>query len=123
MSYSSSRFFFKASSPCLRCASLLINLLSVSLSPVNRSDNNLVTGVCTILIALSLWPGTPTLTVGDVTNNTRLVTNDELDLATVGTYAIQPTYQYTTGTDAVINAYFNVAGATQGSAKILVSYM
>ena len=65
----------------------------------------------------------PTLTVGDASDNDRLVTNDEVDLATVGTYAIQPTYQYTTGSDAVINAYFNVASATQGSAKILVSYM
>ena len=65
----------------------------------------------------------PTLTVGDTSDNDRLVTNDEVDLGTVGTYAIQPTYQYVTGSDAVINAYFNVASATQGSAKILVSYM
>jgi hypothetical protein len=65
----------------------------------------------------------PTLTVGDASDNDRLVTNDELDLGTVGTYAIQPTYQYTTGSDATINAYFSVASATTGSAKILVSYM
>ena len=53
----------------------------------------------------------------------RLVTNDELDLGSVGTYTIQPAYQYSTGSDATINAYFNVASATTGSAKILVSYM
>ena len=41
-----------------------------------------------------------------------LVTNDEIDLGTVGTYAIQPAYQYTTGSDATINAYFNVASAS-----------
>lgn len=65
----------------------------------------------------------PTLTIGDSADNDRLVTDDEIDLGTVGTYAIQPAYQYTTGSDATISAYFNVASATQGSAKILVSYM
>ena len=64
-----------------------------------------------------------TLTIGDASDNDRLVTNDEIDLGTVGTYTIQPAYQYSTGSDATINAYFNVASATQGSAKILVSYM
>ena len=66
---------------------------------------------------------TPTLTIGDASDNDRLVTDDEIDLGTVGTYTIQPAYQYTTGSDATINAYFNVASATTGSAKILVSYM
>ena len=66
---------------------------------------------------------TPTLTIGDSGDNDRLVTNDEIDLGSVGTYAIQPAYQYSTGSDVTINAYFNVASATQGSAKILVSYM
>ena len=65
----------------------------------------------------------PTLTIGDDTVNNRLVTNDEIDLGTTGTYTIQPAYQYSTGADAVIKAYFNVASATSGSAKILVSYM
>ena len=65
----------------------------------------------------------PTLTIGDASDNDRLVTNDEIDLGSVGTYAIQPAYQYSTGSDVTINAYFNVASATQGSAKILVSYM
>ena len=65
----------------------------------------------------------PTLTIGDASDNDRLVTNDEIDLGSVGTYTIQPAYQYSTGSDATINAYFNVASATQGSAKILVSYM
>ena len=64
-----------------------------------------------------------TLTIGDASDNDRLVTNDEIDLGTVGTYTIQPAYQYSTGSDATINAYFNVASATTGSAKILVSYM
>jgi hypothetical protein len=64
-----------------------------------------------------------TLTIGDASDNDRLVTNDEIDLSTVGTYTIQPAYQYTTGSDATVNAYFNVASASTGSAKILVSYM
>ena len=64
-----------------------------------------------------------TLSIGDSSDNDRLVTNNEIDLGSVGTYTIQPAYQYTTGSDATINAYFNTASATTGSAKILVSYM
>ena len=64
-----------------------------------------------------------TLTVGDSGDTDRLVTNDEIDLTSIGTYAIQPAYQYTTGSDATINAYLNIGSATTGSAKILVSYM
>tara|TARA_X000000950_G_scaffold77222_1_gene96843 strand:- start:716 stop:2695 length:1980 start_codon:yes stop_codon:yes gene_type:complete len=64
-----------------------------------------------------------TLTVGDSGDADRLVTNNDIDLTSTGTYAIQPAYQYTTGSDATINAYLNIASATTGTAKVLVSYM
>ena len=64
-----------------------------------------------------------TLTVGDASDNDRLVSDDLIDLTSTGTYAIQPAYQYTTGSDATINAYLNIGSSTTGSAKVLVSYM
>ena len=49
-----------------------------------------------------------TLTIGDSGDADRLVSDSELDLTSTGTYAIQPAYQYTTGSDATINAYLNI---------------
>ena len=64
-----------------------------------------------------------TLTVGDSGDNDRLVTNDEIDISSTGTYAVQPAYQYTSGSDTDIVAYLNIGSSTQGEVKILVSYM
>ena len=64
-----------------------------------------------------------TLTVGDLGDNDRLVTNDEIDISSTGTYAVQPAYQYTSGSDTDIVAYLNIGSSTQGEVKILVSYM
>ena len=64
-----------------------------------------------------------TLTVGDSGDQDRLVTDNDIDLTSTGTYAVQPAYQYTTGADVTINAYLNIGSATTGTAKILVSYM
>ena len=64
-----------------------------------------------------------TLTVGDSGDPDRLVTDNDIDLTSTGTYAVQPAYQYTTGADVTINAYLNIGSATTGTAKVLVSYM
>jgi len=64
-----------------------------------------------------------TLTVGDSGDPDRLVTDNDIDLTSTGTYAVQPAYQYTTGADVTINAYLNIGSATIGTAKVLVSYM
>ena len=64
-----------------------------------------------------------TLTVGDSGDQDRLVTDNDIDLTSTGTYAVQPAYQYTTGADVTINAYLNIGSATTGTAKVLVSYM
>ena len=64
-----------------------------------------------------------TLTVGDSGDNDRLVNNDEIDISSTGTYAVQPAYQYTSGSDTDIIAYLNIGSSTQGEVKILVSYM
>ena len=64
-----------------------------------------------------------TLTVGDSGDNDRLASDVMIDLTSTGTYAMQPAYQYTGGSDTDIVAYLNIGGSSTGSAKVLVSYM
>ena len=64
-----------------------------------------------------------TLKVGDSGDNDRLASDVMIDLTSTGTYAMQPAYQYTGGSDTDIVAYLNIGSSTQGSAKVLVSYM
>ena len=86
------------------------------------SDGSRITLV-SIEVTQAFDDSNATLTVGDTGDADRLVSDDMLDLTSTGTYAIQPAYQYTTGSDATINAYLNIGSSTQGSAKVLVSYM
>ena len=86
------------------------------------SDGSRITLV-SIEVTQAFDDANATLTIGDSGDADRLVSDAELDLTSTGTYAIQPAYQYTTGSDATINAYLNIGSSTQGSAKVLVSYM
>ena len=86
------------------------------------SDGSRITLV-SIEVTQAFDDSNATLTIGDTGDNDRLVSDDMIDLTATGTYAIQPAYQYTTGSDATINAYLNIGSSTQGSAKVLVSYM
>ena len=86
------------------------------------SDGSRITLV-SIEVTQAFDDSNATLTVGDTGDADRLVSDDMIDLTSTGTYAIQPAYQYTTGSDATINAYLNIGSSTQGSAKVLVSYM
>ena len=86
------------------------------------SDGSRITLV-SIEVTQAFDDANATLTIGDSGDADRLVSDAELDLTSTGTYAIQPAYQYTTGSDATINAYLNIGSSSQGSAKILVSYM
>jgi len=86
------------------------------------SDGSRITLV-SIEVTQAFDDANATLTVGDASDNDRLVSDDLIDLTSTGTYAIQPAYQYTTGSDATINAYLNIGSSTTGSAKVLVSYM
>ncbi len=71
---------------------------------------------------IGVFDGTPTLTVGDIGDTARLMDNDSLDLATVGTYASTPSFQYTGGGDVEIFVSFSASGATQGTATVTITY-
>ena len=86
------------------------------------SNNSRVTLV-SVEVTQAFDDANATLTVGDASDNDRLVANDDIDLTSIGTYAVQPAYQYSTGSDSDIVAYLNIGSSTTGSAKVLVSYM
>lgn len=70
------------------------------------------------------FDGTSTLNVGDDGDNDRLMTNDYIDLATVGTYTVTPKFVYMDTTDAnnTIKAYVVAGTSSQGAASIMVTY-
>ena len=69
-----------------------------------------------------IFDGTPTINVGDVGDNSRLFEDANVDLASLGTYESTPSFQYTSGSDTIINVYFTAGGATQGTARVTITY-
>ena len=49
--------------------------------------------------------------------------DDMIDLQSLGTYTSQPGYQYSSGSDTDILAYFDIGTSTQGSIKVAVTYV
>lgn len=62
----------------------------------------------------------PVVTVGDAVDNSRLLTNSDVDLTTVGSYEVIPTYVYSTAEE--VNLYLDADGSTQGEFNIVLSY-
>lgn len=70
----------------------------------------------------SVFDGTPTLSVGDVGDTSRLLDDNSIDLSSLGTYVSTPAFQYTGGLDTEIIINFAGGGATQGTATITITY-
>ena len=64
-----------------------------------------------------------TLTIGDSGDNDRLMSDNEIDLTSAGQYTATPGYQYTTGSDQTVIAYFNVGTSTTGTVEVAVTYV
>tara|TARA_B100001248_G_scaffold86947_1_gene63725 strand:- start:3313 stop:5292 length:1980 start_codon:yes stop_codon:yes gene_type:complete len=64
-----------------------------------------------------------TLTIGDSGDNDRLMSDNEIDLTSAGQYTATPGYQYTTGGDQSVVAYFNVGTSTTGTVEVAVTYV
>ena len=90
---------------------------------IGTVSNNARVTLVSVEVTQAFDDANATLTVGDASDNARLVENDDIDLTSIGTYAVQPAYQYATGSDSDIVAYLNIGSSTTGSAKVLVSYM
>jgi len=103
------------------------NTMSVTLLPFSSGNTTIGTVSATSRVTLvsvevvSVFNGSPTLTVGDSGDASRLVSNSDSDLSATGVYTVTSAYQYAAETDIV--AYYSAGGAGSGSVKITVSYM
>ena len=70
------------------------------------------------------FDGSSTINVGDDNDTDRLMTNDYIDLGTVGTYTVTPKFVYMDTTDAnnTIKAYVVAGTSSQGAASIMITY-
>ena len=94
-------------------------------SPTDNVIGEVNSGVRVSLVSVNVtgaFDGSPTISVGDAGNTSRLVDNALVDLATVSEYIIQPTYQYTGGSDTEIKITFSAGGATTGAATVTITY-
>lgn len=66
------------------------------------------------------FDGNAAITVGDSGVNDRLLTVDEVDLQTAGTYVAMPSYQYGS-TETSLSVYYS-GSATTGSALVTITY-
>ena len=99
-------------------------VVPATISPVllgNVSPDSRVT-IVTIEVTIA-FDGAPTLTVGDVGDNARLIDDTLHDLSEIGTYTTTTNYVYSGSADTDVNGYFSAGGATVGSARILVTYV
>ena len=69
----------------------------------------------------TIFNGSPSLTIGDSSDNDRLMTANEIDLGIADTYIATPTHLYNAG--STVNAYYTAGGASAGSATILLTYV
>ena len=103
------------------------NTMSVTLLPFSSGNTTIGTVSATSRVTLvtmevvSAFNGSPTLTVGDSGDASRLASNSDIDLSATGVYTVTSAYQYAAETDII--AYYSAGGAGSGSVKITVSYM
>jgi hypothetical protein len=64
-----------------------------------------------------------TITVGDQYDNSRYMTEHENDTSLVGEYQSFPSHIYAQSQKEDVNVYLNANGATQGEARVLITYV
>lgn len=64
----------------------------------------------------------PLISVGDADDANRLMTNNQNDLKSLGTYSTTPSYIYSGSSDVDITFTFDAANSTTGKAVIAISY-
>lgn len=99
---------------------LTVNFDSVgTILQIGKVSGNSRITLSTVTV-ISAFNGTPTLTIGDPGDNSRLMDNNGHDLSVEETYTIHSEHLYEN--EATINAYFSSGGATTGQARLVLSY-
>lgn len=95
-------------------------------SALTTELGTLSTGRKAMLVMIEVteaFNGSPTLTVGDTINPSQLMTDNLMDLSSVGSYSTTSDFVYDTGHDNTIIATFASGGSTTGIANITVTYV
>jgi hypothetical protein len=95
-------------------------------SALTTELGTLSTGRKAMLVMIEVteaFNGSPTLTVGDTINPSQLMTDNFMDLSSVGSYSTTSDFVYDTGHDNTIIATFTSGGSTTGIANITVTYV
>ena len=94
-------------------ATLTLGNLSASTKPMQVMVN-----------VTTAYDGTSTLTVGDDSSNSRLMSTSYVDLSETGVYVTNPSYVYSNASDAVntLKVYQSQGTSTQGAATVYVTY-
>ena len=87
----------------------------------NISEGSKVTSV-TVTVNTAFDDVNAEITIGDASDNQRLMTADESDLTDAFAYESMPNYVYTNTTDTQVLAYLNTSGGSQGNVTVTVSY-
>lgn len=70
---------------------------------------------------LVAFDGGADFTIGDASDNDRLLTTDEVDLQTTGVYVVNPVYQFPAGGNVDVNVYYT-GTPTVGSARVTITW-
>lgn len=87
----------------------------------NISEGSKVTSV-TITVNTAFDDSAAEITVGDASDNSRLMGADENDLTDAYAYESTPNHVYTDTVDTQVLAYLTTSGGTQGNVTVTVSY-
>jgi hypothetical protein len=102
--------------------SISVDLTSGSSATSALANLTLSARVTSIAITVgTIFDGSPSLTIGDSSDNDRLMTANEIDLGIADTYIAIPAHLYNAG--STVNAYYTAGGASAGSATILLTYV
>lgn len=104
-----------------RTLSVLVDFSSPSTVNIGEVSGGVRISPVTIEV-ITPFDSTPTISVGDVGDTSRLFSDNNVDLSSVGIYASTPSYQYPVGSDEDIFVTFASNGATTGSARITITY-
>jgi hypothetical protein len=104
---------------------LSVDVTYTDSSPIvigDLSDGSRITSVA--VDVTTAWDDpAATLTVGDLTDNSRFMPSDLNDLTSTGTYTSNPAFQYNTGgLETEVSVFFSSGTATQGTATVTITY-
>lgn len=101
-----------------------VSLTYQTSSPIAISEISPLIRVIEVTIEVTeAFNPSSTLSVGDDSDNSRLASNDNIDLMTIGTYMTTPSYQYSGTDDTEINVYLDPGTTSSGSATVTISYI